>query len=75
MPGRSLKPGVLVGCMARDKIQHHLYAAPVGFVKQPHDIVLRSVTRRDLAKVTYIVAGIFKRGFKTRVEPYRIAAQ
>ena len=69
------EPGVLLAGVARDQIQQHVHAAPMGFVEQGDQVVVGAVARGDLEVVAHVVARVLEGRVEARVDPQRVAAE
>ena len=69
------KPGMLVGCMSRHKVQEHLDSSLVCLSEEFIQVFIRSITRGNLQVIPYIISGIHERGIKTRIDPEGIASK
>ena len=61
--------------MAGNEVEQNLDALGVGAFKEPHQILVGTVTGSDLFVIAHVVAGVHKRRVVNGIEPERVAAQ
>jgi hypothetical protein len=69
VPLRCLEPGMLVGGVAGDEVEHHADAEPARLGEQRAQVVIGTVARRDLVEIGDIVAGVAEGRLETRIQP------
>ena len=68
------KPGVLIRCVRKHLIDHHLEPQLVGVAYQIAKVVQCAEQRVDVAVVADVIAEVFHRTFEHRRKPHRVCA-